>query len=312
MFHRYLLPVCASVLTSEPRGPPLAAPYYFTALSPVGLLYDLDPVRAQYGERPVRGRRARAAVALPPRGCYPAVWPAGQLGAPPAAPFCRRNPRGHGRRPWFRGLDGNGDVAGYARNSSLGFFPWFLPSGSNTATVLPTLNSGDMTYCLRAQQLAAGGGERWMRPRRWSGRRRAGRGGFAALPNLRGGTSSPSQASAISSTASWRAGPTRCWRHPGRGRGHLDQQRFGMDGQRPLNLLPAGQQRLRVRRLGGQQQRRCGGLRLVARSAKLERVRRHVLRRECRPAGKPRRERRCAERSPRWASTRAAWSSATP
>ena len=56
MVHRCLPCLCASALTLGIAGAALAAPYYFTALSPVGSYTTLS-LRVQYGEWPVRGRR---------------------------------------------------------------------------------------------------------------------------------------------------------------------------------------------------------------------------------------------------------------
>ena len=103
------------------------------------------------------------------------------------------------------GLDANGDMAGYSHDSNNNYFPWFLPSGSSTATVLPTLNSGDMAYAYglnNSQQIVGLSGANSSAGQAVIWTQTGGTWGVAALPSLLGTASTgagSSQASAVSS-----------------------------------------------------------------------------------------------------------------
>jgi probable HAF family extracellular repeat protein len=56
------------------------------------------------------------------------------------------------------GIDANGDLSGYSQNASGSYLPWFLPSGSSSAMVLPVLSSSDQVcpYAMNSSQQIVG------------------------------------------------------------------------------------------------------------------------------------------------------------
>ena len=134
-------------LTLEPRVPRLAAPYYFTALSPVGSYTTMSPyaVNTVNGQFEVVGKTGGSY-------CHHSRWLPDRLGRPGRGRRHCRHKRFVRHSGGFRGRPG----FGHRRQWRFGRLfpqtpttipsPGSLPSGSSTATVLPVLNSGDMTY----------------------------------------------------------------------------------------------------------------------------------------------------------------------
>ncbi len=206
MFHRCLPAGCALFLTFGTAGAALAAPYYFTALSPVGSYTTTIPyaVNTVNGQFEVVGKTGGSYAAT--RGGYPAVWSGPAVAGAAAGTNILSDISGASAGDRVSGIDGNGDLAGYTHNSTSSY-SFFLPSGSSTATVLPVLNSGDMTYAYglnNSQQVVGLSGSNSEAGQAVIWTQSSGTWGVAALPNLPGAASSslgdgPSQASAVSS-----------------------------------------------------------------------------------------------------------------
>jgi probable HAF family extracellular repeat protein len=180
-------------LTFGSAGAALTAPYYFTALSPAGSYTAVSPyaIATANGQLQVVGKSGGGLVTT--RGDATAWYPASVGGAAAGGAVSPAEIPGAAENDEVRGIDGNGDLAGYARDSSLNFFPWFLPSGSGSATVLPKLSSSDTTvlaYGLNNSQQVVGVDG----PQAVSWTQTGGTWGISPLPNLSGGTSSQADA----------------------------------------------------------------------------------------------------------------------
>ena len=149
MFHRHLLVGCAVLLSVAAAGVASAAPYYFTALAPVGTYTTAIPYafNSVNGQLEAVGKSGGGYYVT--RGGYPVTWSNLGPGATVAGTNILANITGASAGDRITGIDGAGDLSGYSRNASNSQFPWYLPSGG-TATALPVLSGSDAQTCTYA------------------------------------------------------------------------------------------------------------------------------------------------------------------